>query len=109
MEYRAHPKGDQERHSRCWQYHLSANPEAITGPIGGGGGNSQAGTYVSEQQLGDLKIAYSAFPAGDSGDSCVTCDTPIVIDKFPWLKGMLGCWAIIASGNGGTRHPRVRS
>ena len=88
---------------------LSANPEAITGPIGGGSGNSQAGTYVSEQQLGDLKIAYSAFPSGDSGDSCVTCDTPIVIDKFPFLKGLLGCWAIIASGNSGRVILRVRS
>ena len=88
---------------------LSANPEAITGPIGGGGGNTQAGVYVSKNQLGDLVQEFSAYPSGDSGDSCVTCDTPIVIDKFPWLKGMLGCWAIIASGNSGRVILRVRS
>ena len=78
---------------------LSANPEAITGPIGGGGGNTQAGTYVSKNQLGDLVQEFSAYPSGDSGGSdCVDCSTPDVIAKFPWLKGVLSCWADVSTG-----------
>lgn len=80
---------------------LSANPEAISGPIGGGGGNEQAGTYISKNQLGDLVQEFSAYPSGESSkNDCVGCDTPIVIEKFPWLKGLLGCWAIISTGSG---------
>ena len=47
---------------------------------------------MSQQVLGDLSISYSAFPSGDSGrgNDCVTCSTPIVDEKFPWLQG---CWA----------------
>ena len=36
-------------------YNLLVNPEMITGTPGGGGG-TQAGTYVSSQELGDLKF-----------------------------------------------------
>ena len=89
---------------------LSANPEAITGPIGGGGGNTQSGVYISKNQLGDLVQEFSAYPSGDSGggNDCVTCSTPIVIEKFPWLQGMLGCWADISTG-GSRVILRVRS
>ena len=89
--------------------HLSASPDAIGGPIGGGGGGGAAGTYVASQELGDLKISYAAYPSGETGsDGCVTCDTPVVIEKFPWLKGLLSCWAVISSG-GGRVILRVRS
>ena len=89
---------------------LSVNPEVIGGPIGGGGGNTQAGTYVASQELGDLKISYAAYPSGEAGgDDCVGCDTPTVIVKFPWLKGLLSCWAIIATGGSGKVIMRVRS
>ena len=83
---------------------LSANPNAITGPIGGGGDKAAAGTYVSKNQLGDLVQEFSAFPGGESSkNDCVTCSTPIAIEKFPWLKGTLGCWATIATGDGSGR------
>ena len=76
---------------------LATNPEAITGPIGGGGG-AAAGTFVSKQQLGDLVQEFSAYPSGETGgDSCIDCATPDVIAAFPWLKGMLGCWAAIST------------
>ena len=76
---------------------LATNPEAITGPIGGGGG-AAAGTFVSKQQLGDLVQEFSAYPSGETGgDSCIDCATPDVIATFPWLKGMLGCWATIST------------
>ena len=89
---------------------LTATPDAITGPIGGGGGGAQAGTYVSKNQLGDLVQEFSAFPNGESSkNDCVSCDTPIVIEKFPWLKGLLGCWANISTGNSSKVILRVRS
>ena len=90
-------------------YNLLVNPEMITGSPGGGSGGGAAGTYVASQELGDLKISYAAYPSGESGsDSCVTCDTPTIIEKLPWLKGILACWADISSG-GGRVILRVRS
>ena len=86
---------------------LSANPEAITGPIGGGG-STAAGTYVKRNKLGDLEQEFAEYSSNDSSGGCVTCDTPKVIEVFPWLKGILGCWAVIASG-GGRVILRVRS
>ena len=81
-------------------YNLLVNPEMITGTPGGSAG-TQAGTFVSKQQLGDLVQEFSAYPSGDSGsDSCVTCDTPTLVEKLPWLKGILGCWADISTGSG---------
>ena len=78
---------------------LATNPDAITGPIGGGGG-AAAGTYVSKQQLGDLVQEFSAYPSSDTGgDNCVDCATPDVIAKFSWLKSALGCWASISTSS----------
>jgi hypothetical protein len=77
---------------------LATSPDSINGPIGGGGGATQAGTYVSKNQLGDLVQEFSAYPSNDSGtDSCIDCSTPGVIATYPWLKGMLSCWAVIGS------------
>ena len=86
---------------------LSAKPDAITGPIGGGG-STAAGTYVKRNKLGDLEQEFAEYSGNDTSNGCTTCDTPIVIEKFPWLKGILGCWAVIASG-GGRVILRVRS
>ena len=87
---------------------LSANPEAITGPIGGGGSN-QAGTYVSKQQLGDLVQEFAEYSNSQS-NSCDTCGDPAVISAFSWLKDALSCW-YVGSGlaNGSGLILRVRS
>jgi hypothetical protein len=88
------------KNSQCLlALNLATNPDAITGPIGGGGGTA-AGVYVSEKTLGELSIKYAAFPSGESGsDSCVDCATPDVIAKFPWLKSALSCWAVISTSS----------
>ena len=90
-------------------YNLVVNPEMITGTPGGGG-TTQAGTFVSKQQLGDLVQEFSAYPSGGEtgGDSCIDCSTPEVIAKLPWLKGLLGCWADTSIG-GSKVLLRVRS
>ena len=80
-------------------YNLLINPEMITGTPGGGG-TTQAGTYVSSQKLGDLQVDYAAYPGGESStNDCVDCSTPEVIAKLPWLKGLLSCWADVSTSN----------
>ena len=98
------------KNSQCLlALNLATNPDAITGPIGGGGA-TQAGVYISKNQLGDLIQEFSAFPSGESGSNdCVDCSNPEVIAKFPWLKGMLSCWADISTGNSSKVLLRVRS
>ena len=72
---------------------LHQNPNAIIPPGGGGGGGS-AGTYVAEQTLGDLSIKYAAYPSGQTvvNNDCTSCSNPELINKFPWLTDLLGCW-----------------
>ena len=77
---------------------LSANPGAINGPIGGNGGTSPAGTYVKRQKLDVLEIEYDEFSNPESS-SCDTCGSPAVIQAFPWLTDVLGCWASISDGS----------
>ena len=71
---------------------LHQNPNAIIPPAGGGGGS--AGTFVSMQKLGDLEQQFTEYSnAGNatSGD-CSDCANPEVINKFPFLVDLLGCW-----------------
>ena len=100
---------DVRRAQMLLAYQLVVNPDAITGAPGGGGG-AVAGTYVSKQQLGDLVQEFSAFPASEAGSNdCTSCSNPEVIDKFPWLRDILSCWADISSGEGNKVILRVRS
>ena len=70
---------------------LSANPEAITGPIGGGGGGAPAGTFVKRQKLDVLEIEYDQFSNPESS-TCDTCGDPALIQAYPWIKDLLKCW-----------------
>ena len=88
---------------------LIANPDAITGAPGGGGG-AAAGTYVSMQKLGDLEQQFSAYPSGEqSSNDCTDCSNPEVINKFPFLRDLLACYADISTGSGSKVLLRVRS
>lgn len=99
---------DVKRAQMLLAYNLVMSPDAITGTPGGGG--TTPGVYVSKNQLGDLVQEFSAFPVGSSGgDTCTVCSNPEVIDKFPFLKGILKCWASISSGSGSKVLLRVRS
>ena len=84
------------------------NPNSFPGA--NTGGNTQSGTYVSKQQLGDLVQEFSAYPAGQTNtNDCTNCNDPIIIQKFPWLASLLRCWMSGASGNGTRVIARVRS
>ena len=86
------------------------NPGSFPG-ANSGGGSTQSGVYISEQTLGDLSIKYNAYPAGQTDTSnCTSCGDPLIIQKFPWLGSLLGCWVGIGSKTTGTRViARVRS
>ena len=91
-------------------YNLVLNPELITGSPGGGGG-APSGTYVSQQQLGDLSISYAEYTNNDSqsANECATCSTPAIIAALPWLRSLLSCWADISESGGNKVLLRVRS
>ena len=91
---------------------LVVNPELIIGTPGGGGGNTQAGVYVSKNQLGDLVQEFTEYSNSESASAneCADCSTPAIIAALPWLKGILGCWSDISVPGASTRViARVRS
>ena len=69
---------------------LTANPDAITGPIGGGG-TAPTGTFIKRQKLDVLEIEYDQFNNAVAS-SCDTCGDPALIQAFPWLQDLLKCW-----------------
>ena len=88
-------------------YQLSQNPSALQPGVTA---TAAAGTYTSKEKLGDLEVNYAAFPAGaGSADSCTSCSDPKVISTFPWLKGMVSCWAELGSASGSRIVTRVLS
>ena len=67
-------------------------------PGGGSGGSAPTGTYVKRQKLDVLEIEYDEFSNPESS-SCDTCGSPAIIQAFPWLTDLLGCWASISNGS----------
>ena len=67
-------------------------------PGAGGGGTAPTGTYVKRQKLDVLEIEYDEFSNPESS-TCDTCGSPAIIQAFPWLADLLGCWASISSGS----------
>ena len=88
-------------------YQLSQNPSALQPGVTA---TAAAGTYTSKEKLGDLEVNYAAFPSGaSSSDDCSSCSDPKVIATFPWLKGMVSCWAEFGSTSGSKVILRGRS
>jgi len=73
---------------------LSANPTAIIG-----GATAGATQLVKRQKLGDLEIEYQA-PSGESLRSeRYGPNAPLVLQRFPWLGDVLGCWLNVPTGS----------
>jgi len=84
-------------------FQLVHNPDAICGGVKGGGVKSGA---VKRNKLGDLEQEFFEPANGDQSQVSVT--GPVVLQAFPWLVDMLGCW--LAGGFGNSRIlARVRS
>ena len=69
-------------------------------PGNGSGNTAPTGTYVKRQKLDVLEIEYDEFNNAESS-SCDSCGDPAIIQAFPWLIDLLGCWA---SGNSGSNR-----
>ena len=63
------------------------NPDAITGSTSGSTASQGA---VKKQQLGDLSIEFFEPAAGSQ--TKVSVSGPIVLQTYPFLVDMLGCW-----------------
>ena len=86
------------------------NPGSFPG-MDSGGGVTDSSLYVSKNQLGDLVQEFSER-SNSSGptNSCTSCGDALIIQKFPWVGNLLGCWVGIGSKTTGTRViARVRS
>lgn len=85
---------------------LSKNPNAI---IGGGG--STASGLVKRQKLGDLEVEY--HPPSTTGATVVTSKygptDPIVLQQFPFIGDIIGCWLTLTRSSGTRVIARVRS
>ena len=66
---------------------LAANPNVITG--GTEAPDSQQGS-VRRNKLGDLEQEFFEYKEGES--SKVSLSGPAVLQRFPFLVDMLGCW-----------------
>jgi len=81
---------------------LHQNPNAIIPPASGG--NTQAGVFISKNQLGDLVQEFSEFSnaSNATANDCSDCNNPQLINAMPWLRSLLGCWldeGSISTGN----------
>ncbi len=76
---------------------LAENPNAI---LGENGGNAPSGTFTKRQKLGDLEIEYAQFN-NNFGTACDNCDQPPVLQEYPWLEAVLGCWIYVISSDSG--------
>ena len=85
---------------------MAKDPGGIIG--GGGVDNAPAGTFVSEQQLGDLRIQYKQFN-NNVGSNCDDCNEPLAFQKYPWLAAVLACYTDIIVVGAGRIIGRVRS
>ena len=84
-------------------FKLVHNPDAITGGVKGP--TVQTGA-VKRQKLGDLEQEFFEFKNGQG--SKVSVSGPVVLQSFPFLVDVLGCWL---AGNYGSSKilARVRS
>ena len=71
---------------------LSKNPTAIIG----GGASASAGA-VKRNKLGDLEQEFFA-PGESNQGSKYGPNAPKVLQAFPWLGDILGCWLNVATG-----------
>ena len=75
----------------AWQY-IQA-PNSFPGFGGGGSGDAApTGTYIKRQKIDVLEIEYDQFNSNQYNDNCSDCDLPAILQEFPWLADLLGCW-----------------
>ena len=84
---------------------LLANPGAI---IGEDTGDAPTGTFVKRQKLDALEIEYAQYNNNYS-TSCDDCSAPAVLQEYPWLRDLLGCYLDMVVPGAGRIIGRVRT
>jgi len=74
----------------AYQYVLA--PNSFPGFGGSAGDSTPTGTYIKRQKIDVLEIEYDQFNENQYNDDCSDCSLPAILQKFPWLKDLLGCW-----------------
>ncbi len=74
----------------AWQY--IQDPKSFPGFGGSAGDSAPAGTYIKRQKIDVLEIEYDQFNENQYNDDCSDCSLPAILQEFPWLKDLLGCW-----------------
>ena len=73
-------------------YQFILDSGSFPGFGGAGGDSAPAGTYVKRQKIDVLEIEYDQFNENQYNDDCSDCSLPAILQEFPWLKDLLGCW-----------------
>ena len=74
----------------AWQW--IQEPSSFPGFGGAAGDGAPAGTYIKRQKIDVLEIEYDQFNANQYNDDCNDCNLPAILQEFPWLADLLGCW-----------------
>lgn len=74
----------------AWQY--IQDPKSFPGFGGSAGDSAPAGTYIKRQKIDVLEIEYDQFTDNQYNNDCSDCSLPAILQEFPWLKDLLGCW-----------------
>ena len=75
---------------------LSKNPTAVVG----GGAASTTGA-IKSQKLGDLQQDFYDTKGGQEATAKYAKNAPIILQKFPWISDLLGCY--MTQGYGSSR------
>ena len=75
---------------------LSKSPAALVGSGASSGGAVQ---LVKRQKLGDLELEYQAPSAGTVVATKYGPNAPLVLQRFPFLGDIIGCWLNVATGS----------
>ena len=82
----------------AYQYVL--DPKSFPGFGGAGGDAAPAGTYIKRQKIDVLEIEYDQFNSNQYNEDCTDCTLPAILQEFPWLADLLGCWLGTNSSSG---------
>jgi hypothetical protein len=74
---------------------LSQNPTSLIGTAAASAATGQ----VKRQKLGDLEVEYHAPTAGTVTAGRYGANAPFVLQRFPWLGDIVGCWLKVATGS----------
>ena len=88
----------------AYQYVLE--PKSFPGFGGSAGDSAPAGTYIKRQKIDVLEIEYDQFNTNQYTPECSDCTLPAILQEFPWLEDLLGCW-LGTNSTGGNRLIRL--